>query len=154
MNETLQLQSVTGKILTFKFSPEGALSSARLGKQNVTAELHYLKEKDYKQALQLFGFRDDWPKEAVNLFSSVNKQLKQYELEIMSIYEVFIGQFNVSVCNLKDLALVHKITRGVLQYDVSESKFVRVVKQFDLDQAICDEILKGDYVQDQKDIQD
>lgn len=146
MSKTQQLQSVTGKLLTFKFSPEGALSSARLGNLNVTVELHYIKENDYKQDLQLFGFRDDWPQEVVKLFSEVNKKLEQYQLEIISISESSIGQFDVFLCNKKDLAHVHKLTRGVLRYDVKERRFVKVVKQFDIDQEICDNILKGEYV--------
>jgi len=150
MNDIKTLIKVTGEALTFKFSPAGAVSSARFNKLMVTQELKHLREADYKEILSLFGFQESWPEEVIQLFSKVNQDLEGLGLEIVNINETGIGKFDVFLCNKGDNQIVHKVTRGVFKYEVEKGKFVEVVKQFGMDQVICDNLLKGNYVQNQK----
>jgi hypothetical protein len=146
MSKIQKLIKINGNELTFKFSPEGYVSSVRLGKQNVITEMKYVKEDDYEKYLNLFGFRKKWAKEIIILVTYLNEKLSQYNFEVCNIIEIDIGVFNVSICNKKDFYFIHKIKQGVFCYSVLEKRFVKVVKQFNLTKDMCNKILEIKYV--------
>lgn len=137
-----ELIHISGEKLTLKFSPEGALSSARLGSRDVTSELRFLRVGEYQLSLRVFGFRENWGS-LLEVFSQLDRQLKGFNLSVLNIEETDTELHNVFLCSSKDPSFVHKATRLVMQFDVNERKFKDLVRSFDIDDTLCRR-LKGE----------
>ena len=136
-----ELLHINGQKLTFKFSPEGALSSAKLEKQDVTAEVRYLRESDYKELLAMFGFRRLWAESALPTAVAIQKAVAPYNLSILNITQPVVGLYYVFLCDSRDPSFIHKTTKVVLEFVLEERRFTRIVKMYNVSNSVCRQLL-------------
>jgi hypothetical protein len=139
------LTRVTGDSLTLIFSPEGALSSARLNGQNVASEISYVRETDCETCLDVFGFRKEWDPSEVDQFSKISDRLREHGLQVFNVMLARENQYTVFLCELKDPAHIHKTTKAVLLFDVTSKRFLNVVRLFDMKSTACQKILSENW---------
>lgn len=136
------LTKVTGETLTLMFSPEGALSSAKFEAQNVTPSLRYVRSEDFEETLDVVGFKDVWPVFETEVFSKLNEKLDYFDLRIFNVVKILENRYNVFLCSSKDPSFIHKQTLAVLNFNLKESKFVSVVRLFEMNHKVCNDLLK------------
>lgn len=141
----IELERITHETLTLKFNPGGGLANASLCGQNVTAEIRYLEEVDCEDCLEVFGFKSKWEPELAAVFCHLNEALGTHGLSLFHAVWVRGNQYSVYLCDKKDHAFVHKTTRGILLFDTARSKFVQVIRLFELNDAICAELLQKEW---------
>ena len=133
---------MTGETLTLKFSPQGALSSARLDTQDVTSCLRYLRVEDFEEGLDVLGFKAKWETAEENLFSKLDEKLDYFDFSIFNVEKIYENRYNVFLTSKKDPSFIHKKTLAVLNYNTTESKFAGVVRLFEMDHITCNELLE------------
>jgi len=139
------LSRVTGDSLTLIFSPEGALSSARLNGETITAEISYIRESDCESFLDVFGFKKEWPMSEFDMFSKINDRLRKQGLEIFNVMATCKDQYTVFLCDSKDSSAIHKTALAVLHFDMTSKLFLNVVRLFDMKASVCQQILSEDW---------
>jgi hypothetical protein len=136
------LTKVTGETLTLMFSPQGALSSAKFESQNVTPSLRYVRSEDFEETLDVIGFKLLWPKIETEVFAKLNDKLEYFNLQIFNVVKIQENRYNVFLCSSKDPSFIHKQTLAVLNFNMRESKFVSVVRLFEINHKVCNDLLK------------
>jgi len=121
---------ITGKKLTLKFSPEGALSSARLDGKSVTDELMYVKKANSTESLSVFGFGERWEPGLVGCFKRLEAILEPMNFSILKVDKVRQDVYEIFLCSSKDTAFVNRTALMSLHYNHREDKFVAVVKTY------------------------
>jgi len=139
--EMKSLTRVTGDSLTLMFSPEGALSSARLNGRSITQEISYIRENDCESCLDVFGFRKEWQSEEFEQFSKINDAVKAQGLEVFNVMTAREGQYTVFFCDAKDPSAILKTTKAILLFDMASKRFLNVVRLFDMKSTVCQNIL-------------
>ena len=134
------LKRITGEKLILKFGPSGSLSSARFDNRDITSELRYLREDDYEDSLDNFGFRKQWDKKVVKSFSEIEEKLKEYNLSVFNATLSRSDIYNVCLCDYRDSSFIHKTARVVIEFDIKGKTFGKIVKLYDTDNAICEQL--------------
>lgn len=136
-------QHITGKTLTLVFSPERALSKAKLDGVDVTKDLRYLKAGREEGPLRMFGFAK-WGPDAIKVFSQLDEHLSTIGLSVCNAYKV-MHFHDVLLCDAKDYSYIHKRPRAVLRYYVEEQRFLKFVRIIDLSDSMCQKLMEGNW---------
>ena len=134
------LKRITGEKLTLKFSPSGSLSSARFDNHEITSELRYLREDDYEDLLDNFGFQKQWNKELLKSFLELAEKLKECKLLVFNAVISRPDVYNVFLCEHKDPSFIHKTTNIVIEFNIQEKTFGEIVSIFNTDNKICEQL--------------
>lgn len=124
-----------------KFSPEGGLSSAKLEGQNITSNLCYLRESDFKEMLSVFGFRDDWPDNLVFVLSATNNVIRQHNLAILTAQKKDEAIYEVVLCRADDTNPIYRKASAILLFNINEKRFVDVVSILDSKWSVIRKLL-------------
>ena len=125
------LSKVTGEKLTLKFSPEGALSSARFEGRSITAQVKYVREHDYVKILSTLGFREKWTREEVEMFAPLNELVAGLDLALFNVVDESADYSKVLLCEKNDPEDIHKLPKVVLSFSIQERRSVKIVRIFD-----------------------
>ena len=140
------LHSIKGEKLVLKFNADHALSSAKLGKQDVAQELRYINESHCTRLLYEFGFDEIAPK-ALPWAQELQRRLAKLKLSPFRVQPPLVeGELHrVYLCEAEDANLIHKHTVAVLGFDPSTQRFLETVKLWCLDRRRCNMLMKGDF---------
>ena len=124
------LYHITGEKLTLKFSPEGALSSARLEGRDVTHELVYVKEDNFLPSLSLFGFATELESHILERFHHINQICENVCMSVLKAEKTNQDVWEVYMCSSRDPSFVNRVAIMSLHYSFGNNKFVEVVRTY------------------------
>ena len=139
------LTRVMGETLTLIFSPQGALSSARLNGQTVTPEISYIRESDCEECLDVFGFKSTWSSSEFIQFSQIHERLRNQQLGVFNVMHTGNSYYSVFLCDSRDSLFIHKTTVAVMMFDSHQSKFIRAVRLFDMPAVVCERLITEEW---------